>query len=112
MKQRRKLSASQSLTQVPPTSSEAVHLHSFYLQYGQDTMGSLSPRTEDAAQTTATGLDDSPRERVWMGDTSLGKTLLMFPQERNIHQKVFGGYLMRLAYEVSILLRLPLSFYG
>jgi acyl-coenzyme A thioesterase 9 len=53
-----------------------------YLQYGQDS-----------------GL--SNYERVWMGETHLEKTMLMFPQERNVHQKVFGGYLMRLAYELG-----------
>ena len=99
MKQRRKISASQSLTQVPPTSSEAEHLHSFYLQYGQHTSGKTS-----GMLVQPTTVDDS-RERVWMGDTTLSKTLLMFPQERNVHQKVFGGYLMRLAYEVRLLFR-------
>ena len=37
-----------------------------------------------------------------MSDSRLEKTQLMFPQVRNLHNKVFGGYLMRLAYEVSI----------
>ncbi|KAJ3512048.1 hypothetical protein NMY22_g15450 [Coprinellus aureogranulatus] len=116
MKQRRKLSASQSLTQVPPTSSEAEHLHSFYLQYGQDTMATLSSGSSSSSALVSTPGNEASkivaeRERVWMGDTSLSKTLLMFPQERNVHQKVFGGYLMRLAYEV----RLPcflLSFFA
>ena len=36
-----------------------------------------------------------------MSDSRLEKTQLMFPQVRNLHNKVFGGYLMRLAYEVS-----------
>jgi len=36
-----------------------------------------------------------------MGDTTVEKCMLMFPQERNVHQKVFGGYLMRLAYELG-----------
>lgn len=40
-------------------------------------------------------------QRVWMGDTRLEKCLMMFPQERNVHQKIFGGYLMRLAYELG-----------
>ncbi|TEB22448.1 Thioesterase/thiol ester dehydrase-isomerase [Coprinellus micaceus] len=113
MKQRRKLSASQSLTQVPPTSSEAEHLHSFYLQYGQDTAAAAAGKTSGTL-IQPTGLVGS-RERVWMGDTTLSKTLLMFPQERNVHQKVFGGYLMRLAYELgfasaSLFCRGPVRF--
>lgn len=81
-KKRRQSLALRSLSRVPPSSTEAEELHSIYLQYGQDS-----------------GL--SGQERVWMGETHLEKTMLMFPQERNVHQKVFGGYLMRLAYELG-----------
>ncbi|KAJ2915336.1 hypothetical protein MD484_g5070, partial [Candolleomyces efflorescens] len=85
MKQRRQISAMQSLSQVPPTSAEAEKLHSFYLKHGQGQNGGSRP----------------DQERVWMGDTHLSKCMLMFPQERNVHQKIFGGYLMRLAYELG-----------
>lgn len=81
-KKRRQSLALRSLSRVPPSSTEAEELHSVYLQYAQDS-----------------GLSDY--ERVWMGETNLEKTMLMFPQERNVHQKVFGGYLMRLAYELG-----------
>ncbi|OAX32604.1 Thioesterase/thiol ester dehydrase-isomerase [Rhizopogon vinicolor AM-OR11-026] len=82
-KARRQTLALRSLSRVPPSSAEAADLHAMYLQYGQD----ADPL--------------SRHERVWMGDTQLEKTMLMFPQERNVHQKVFGGYLMRLAYELG-----------
>ncbi|KAJ6619015.1 Thioesterase/thiol ester dehydrase-isomerase [Mycena sp. CBHHK59/15] len=72
-----------SLSHVPPSSSEAEALHSFYLKYGQD--------TKDPTYSISTG-----DERVWMGDTKLEKCMLMFPQERNVHQKIFGGYLISL----------------
>ncbi|PFH49311.1 hypothetical protein AMATHDRAFT_63445 [Amanita thiersii Skay4041] len=85
MKKRRQSLALRSLSRVPPTSEEAEELHTFFLTYGQDTLSSQK--------------DDG---RVWMGDTKLEKTMLMFPQERNVHQKVFGGYLMRLAYELGV----------
>ncbi|KAN0080039.1 HotDog domain containing protein [Tylopilus felleus] len=78
---RRKSLALQSLSRVPPSSEEAAELHRNFLNYGQDT-----------------GVQN---DRVWMGDTKLEKTMLMFPQERNVHQKIFGGYLMRLAYELG-----------
>ncbi|KAJ6542636.1 Thioesterase/thiol ester dehydrase-isomerase [Mycena capillaripes] len=83
MKNRRQSQALRSLSRVPPSSTEAEALHTFYLNFGQD----------------AKDLDSS--ERVWMGDTRLEKCMLMFPQERNVHQKIFGGYLMRLAYELG-----------
>ncbi len=37
----------------------------------------------------------------WMRDTALKNTLLMNAQERNIHGKIFGGYLMKTAYELA-----------
>ncbi|KAI0742690.1 Thioesterase/thiol ester dehydrase-isomerase [Daedaleopsis nitida] len=60
-------------------------LHSLYLKYGQQ-------------EGNNAALDMEP---VSMGDTRLEKTMIMFPQERNVHQKIFGGYLMRLAYELG-----------
>ncbi|KAJ7058107.1 Thioesterase/thiol ester dehydrase-isomerase [Mycena amicta] len=82
LRQRRQSQALRALSRVPPSSAEAEALHSYYLQHGEDSK-------------------DSPRDRVWMGDTKLEKCMLMFPQERNVHQKIFGGYLMRLAYELG-----------
>ncbi|EKM52604.1 uncharacterized protein PHACADRAFT_149409 [Phanerochaete carnosa HHB-10118-sp] len=86
-KNRRATTAIQSLALVPPSSAEAAALHSLYLQ---STLQSetIDPRVADD-------------ERVPMGTTRLEKTLTMYPQERNIHQKIFGGYLMRLAYELG-----------
>jgi len=61
---RRKAAALQSLLRVPPTSSEAAELHATHLKYDQD------------AGTNSIG------DRIFMGDTLLEKTMLMFPQER------------------------------
>ncbi|EAU87567.2 hypothetical protein CC1G_11876 [Coprinopsis cinerea okayama7 len=116
MKQRRLKAASQSLDTVPPTSKEAAELHSFYLSHGLEgpssetgngtvggnTIGNVSIRVDEG-------------RRVWMGDTHIDNCMLMFPQERNVHQKVFGGYLMRLAYELgfsnaSLFCRGPVRF--
>ncbi|KAG6884967.1 hypothetical protein C0993_006931 [Termitomyces sp. T159_Od127] len=67
IKRRRQSGALRSLSRVPPNSAEAKALHDFYLQYGQH-----SPNEEN----------DTSGERVWMGDTKLGKCMIMFPQER------------------------------
>ncbi|PIL25877.1 transporter [Ganoderma sinense ZZ0214-1] len=85
-RQRRQTVANRSLGRVPPTSTEAEELHSLYLSHGQEDM---SARLVGNV------------ERVWLEDTRLEKTMVMFPQERNVHQKIFGGYLMRLAYELG-----------
>nr|GAT59085.1 predicted protein [Mycena chlorophos] len=82
IKQRRQTQALRALSRVPPSSEEAEVLHTYYLQQGEASR-------------------DTSGDRVWMSDTKLEKTMLMFPQERNVHQKVFGGYLMRLAYELG-----------
>ncbi|KAG5725108.1 hypothetical protein E4T56_gene10265 [Termitomyces sp. T112] len=88
-KKRRQSGALRSLSRVPPNWAEAKALHDFYLQYGQ----------YDAEEP---GESDTTGEKVWMGDTRIGNCMIMFPQERNVHQKVFGGYLMRLAYELGV----------
>jgi len=77
-----------ALTRVPPTSAEAEALHSFYLKAGQYEDGYIP------------SLSHQP-ERVWVSDTTIEKSQLMFPQSRNAHSKIFGGYLMRLAYELG-----------
>ncbi|KAI0049730.1 Thioesterase/thiol ester dehydrase-isomerase [Auriscalpium vulgare] len=83
-RRRQKSQAMRSLTLVPPSSDEAQVLHDYSLRYG------------DEHYSNSTG-----EERVWMDKTKLERTMLMFPQERNVHQKIFGGYLMRLAYELG-----------
>lgn len=52
---------------------------------------------------------------VWMSETELQSAILVHPQERNIHSKIFGGFLMRLAYETAystacLFARAPVSF--
>ncbi|TFY55934.1 hypothetical protein EVJ58_g7937 [Rhodofomes roseus] len=93
-KDRRRARTSAALDRVPPTSSEAEELHSLYLQYGN--YGTSTGKSENEPFVGPDGL-----QRVWMGDTRLEKCMMMFPQERNVHQKIFGGYLMRLAYELG-----------
>lgn len=60
---RRQSLAHRSLSRVLPSSTEAEELNSVYLQYAQDN-------------------DLFGYEHVWMGETNLEKTMLMFPQER------------------------------
>ena len=68
-KARRQLQAQQSLDLVPPTAVEAEELHTLFLKYGQH---------NDAYVPAASEGD----ERVWMSDTRLENSMLMFPQER------------------------------
>ncbi|KAF9472834.1 Thioesterase/thiol ester dehydrase-isomerase [Pholiota conissans] len=93
MRLRRQNTALKSLTKVPPSSAEAAALHEFYLLHGEGGPGERNEGRE--------GREGREGDHVFMGDTVLEKCMLMFPQERNVHQKVFGGYLMRLAYELG-----------
>lgn len=40
-------------------------------------------------------------EGVMMGDTFRQTTLLMHPQDRNIHHKIFGGYIMHQSFQLG-----------
>ncbi|KAF4568343.1 hypothetical protein EYR40_010253 [Pleurotus pulmonarius] len=89
IKHRRQSQLLRSLSRVPPSSEEAQVLHEFWLKFGKE------------EETWKKSVSVDGKERVWMGETMVEKTMLMFPQERNVHSKVFGGYLMRLAYELG-----------
>ncbi|KIK64962.1 hypothetical protein GYMLUDRAFT_160038 [Collybiopsis luxurians FD-317 M1] len=78
LKRRRASLAQRSLKRVPPSSEEAAALHENYLKFGD--------------------VIDQPN---YIGYHHGKRCMLMFPQERNVHQKIFGGYLMRLAYELG-----------
>ncbi|KAK4684079.1 acyl-coenzyme A thioesterase 9, partial [Tremellales sp. Uapishka_1] len=82
-KRRKNESSMSALDKVPPSSEEAKELHSLMLQM------------VDHRKT----LDGE--EIVQMKDTKIESVQLMFPQDRNLHGKVFGGILMRLVSELS-----------
>nr|XP_018912324.1 PREDICTED: acyl-coenzyme A thioesterase 9, mitochondrial-like [Bemisia tabaci] len=42
-----------------------------------------------------------PLGSVWMEDTRVTSTIVSHPEDRNMHNTVFGGYLMRLAVELA-----------
>ena len=81
--QRKRESSRNALDKVPPSSEEAKELHELMLAVGDNKM------------TTIDG-----QEVVQMKDTEMESVQLMFPQDRNLHGKVFGGILMRLAFEL------------
>ncbi|KAG9096285.1 hypothetical protein FS749_008780 [Ceratobasidium sp. UAMH 11750] len=108
-KDRKRIISTASLTRVPPSQEEARLLHENFLKYSaahKPTCKFTNPDTKKV---------EGDIEAVWMEDTRVEKTLMMFPQKRNVHSKVFGGYLMRLAYEIGytnayLFTRAPLRF--
>ncbi|KAJ3800132.1 Thioesterase/thiol ester dehydrase-isomerase [Lentinula aff. detonsa] len=97
LKRRRASLAQRSLSRVPPSSQEAAALHQNYLEFGE----SISQHNYGHQHSLSSAGLDYTAELVPMGETRIERCMLMFPQERNVHQKIFGGYLMRLAYELG-----------
>lgn len=75
-KARKRRSAEISLSKTPPTQEERLFIHDVYLQYSE--------------------YDDNkkplPKDMVWMEDTRMESNYIMQPQDRNIHNNIFGGY--------------------
>jgi len=42
-----------------------------------------------------------PPNGVWMEQTKLKNAIVCFPENRNVHNKVFGGFIMRMAFELA-----------
>lgn len=82
----KKLFASQmALTKRAPAVEEVQLIHQLYLQ----------------SLEQATGGKPDSTKAVWMDETIMETHVLCMPQDRNIHGFVFGGYLMKLAYELA-----------
>lgn len=97
-KARKKKAVEASLSRMPPTPSERLAIHDTYLEYSKYLGG------EDDSFTSGVSIEERvplPEDVIWMKDTRLDSTFLMQPQDRNIHNNIFGGYLMRRAYEVA-----------
>ncbi|GAA5973757.1 hypothetical protein JCM11641_005119 [Rhodosporidiobolus odoratus] len=85
MREGKKIRSSESLEKTPPSAEEAVMLHELFIQ-----RAALFDRQAP-----------TPPNIVFMNDTRLKSAQIMHPQERNMHSKIFGGFLMRMAYETA-----------
>ncbi|KAF9964707.1 hypothetical protein BGZ70_006059 [Mortierella alpina] len=86
-KAKKRLAAESALTKRPPTEVERFLIHDLYLEYS---------KYDDPQRKVK-----KPDNVEWMADTKMSAIQIMQPQDRNIHDKIFGGYLMRLAYELA-----------
>ena len=78
LRERRQKRLAEALDRVPPSSGEATLLHNMHLKYRSD-IWPMHP---------VDGIEPVP-----IRDTRMENTLMMYPQERNVHSKVFGGSL-------------------
>lgn len=87
-KTRRILLSSASLLKVAPTAEERKIIHSLFLN------------TLDTKTVSFRGRVLPPNSK-WMEDAKVKGLEICHPQERNIFNRIFGGFLMRKAYELG-----------
>ena len=90
----RRLKSTASLLKVPPTAAELAAVHGKFLE----TVGGGSSGSGSGAWATPRA---SGRGRVTTESTRLSSTHVTHPQDKNVYGRVFGGHLMRLAYETA-----------
>ncbi|KAJ3124769.1 hypothetical protein HK100_011125 [Physocladia obscura] len=90
-KARKQLAAQASPSLRVPDLSEMQLVHSIFLEYMKYLDANGNP---DPAKA-------KPKNVVWMKDTTFQNLVLTFPQDRNVHNKIFGGHLMRLGFELG-----------
>lgn len=84
----RKKKSTESLLRIPPTGKELDIVHRLFLDTLDPNVSSFSRRL-------------TPDHTTMMEDTRLKNVLICHPQSRNIYNKIFGGFLMREAYELA-----------
>ncbi|XP_051543694.1 acyl-coenzyme A thioesterase 9, mitochondrial-like [Myxocyprinus asiaticus] len=87
-KKRRVELSTASLLKVAPTAEERTCIHNLFLN-------TLDPRTVSFRSRIL------PPNSVWMEDAKMKGLEICHPQERNIFNRIFGGFLMRKAYELG-----------
>uniref|UniRef100_A0A0M3IR05 HotDog ACOT-type domain-containing protein n=1 Tax=Ascaris lumbricoides TaxID=6252 RepID=A0A0M3IR05_ASCLU len=84
----RKLNEERSLMKTPPNDEERQILHNLFLH-------TVDPQSHSFRHRVL------PPNHVWIEDAKLKNAVLCFPVDRNVYNKIFGGYLMRLAFELA-----------
>ena len=100
----RRLKSTTSLLRVPPTACELAGVHGKFLGMvaggggggGGSGLAWASPRSASAVARTL-----SASGGVTTESTRLSSTHVTHPQDKNVYGRVFGGHLMRLAYETA-----------
>jgi len=88
LNKQRKIAARIDLFKETPTAEEMATVHDLYRT-------TLDMKTYSFASRTV------PDGALWMEDLKLKNVLVCNPESRNIHNKIFGGWLMRQAVELA-----------
>ncbi|XP_059170721.1 acyl-coenzyme A thioesterase 9, mitochondrial-like isoform X2 [Physella acuta] len=78
----------QSLLKTPPTEEERLTIHDLFLSTVDLNSGTFKVRVK-------------PENSVWMDETIKKSLIICHPEQRNLYNKIFGGFLMRKAYELA-----------
>ena len=81
--------AKETLTKHPPNDIERKLIHELFLKSVRETSNAVQADLH------------LPAGAVWMDSTQMNSVRVCHPQHRNIHNKIFGGYLMRQAFELA-----------
>ena len=103
-KERRKQNMAQSLTRAPPTSEEVALLHQILMKDNGKpitTSTTATPSSAHATPATAAYPVSIRAKSCAMHSTEMHSSDMTQPQERNTNGKIFGGSLMRRAYELA-----------
>ncbi|KAI8339003.1 acyl-CoA hydrolase [Chlamydoabsidia padenii] len=102
-KRRKKKESESSLARQAPTAQESLEMHDMFLESSQYVYNNTNNRDGDDFASTL-----SPDERrplpddcVWMSDTRRDTLILCHAQFRNVHNNIFGGFIMKKALELS-----------
>jgi len=87
------LEAKRSLLKTLPTEEERQTIHDIFLS----TLDTKWEGWWSGSFKNIKKLETS----VWMEDTKLKNMIICFPEERNLYNKIFGGFLMRSAFELG-----------
>lgn len=90
-KQRRMIIQKESVLQMVPTEFEHKLIHDMFVNSIDLGRKAINRRK-------------LPLGSVWMEDATMSNILFSHPEDSNAHNTVFGGYLMRNAYELSFAL--------
>ncbi|XP_060527760.1 acyl-coenzyme A thioesterase 9, mitochondrial-like isoform X2 [Cylas formicarius] len=97
-KKRRMLIDTTHVSKVIPNVEEQKLIHDLYMKTVDQNNLSMAKRK-------------LPENGVWMGDAKLSNMIFSQPEDRNLHNTVFGGFIMRHATELSWVLGYKYSKY-
>lgn len=94
-----------SLHEHAPSTEETALIHKLYKEreMSRRRLESSSPGAEECGDNVPVREGEKKKRAVSPDDTYFEATKLMHPARKNVHGKVFGGYIMREAFELGYL---------